>query len=306
MLDNFSKSPIMLELAKKPYWTINEKESKKPIDIWHLYKTGEIRGAYDETALTTLPNLFKLLGGIPDNFVYSLDAIRDNIVVLDVEKTCPEDLKSKLIQTAFLYGDISVSGKGIHLVFPCPALDEVTESKVAMKEENGNYEILLKHYVTFTKNGFLPIYDNENAPVKFQNIWNDLAEKQKLFTKQVINFDIDDIDMDFPEYDELFNATVKNYLNHFSKKPEDYNNDMSRFEFAVIGKIRLGLIYLLDLPKFSKLNLTENQQIMIVYRAAEEILPHRAKHEQVRNGKPMLLYQTCNSFATRKDNPDNN
>lgn len=298
MIQNFIAHPIIKQLAIKPYWTINI-DGKMPLNIVEYDKTKRLFGASSEACLTDVDNILRIVNAIPDHLTYHLDAIRDNIVVLDIEPQCPDDVKNQLLQLPFIYGEISMSGKGYHLVFPCPALDEITVNKVVMKEEHKWYEILIHHYVTFTYNMIEPEYNSNNAPVQFQTIWDELRKNQKLVSKREIDVNIKQIDLDFPQHDLLFESVIRNFRQRFHKKPIDFGNDMSRYEFAVIGSVRYSLITMLDLPIFAKkTKLTEEQQIALVYNIVKEILDHRAKHDEIRDGKPMLLYQVCNSFAT--------
>lgn len=298
MIQHFIENEVIRYLAKKPYWTVNIDE-KKPLDIVAYKNTGRIYGASNESCLTDLSSLLKTLNAIPAQFVYSLNAVRDGIVVLDIEKTCPDDIKQTLLDLPFLYGDISMSGKGLHLIFPCPPLDEMTSKKVVMKEEHGYYEVLIHHFVSFTNYTIEPRYTVENAPIQFQEIWDKLVETQRSTIKKEIEFDMNKIDLDFPRYSALYQSVIANFRQRFKKTPDDFYNDMSRYEFAVIGSLRYSLKLMEDVPVFKKyIELTEEQEIAIVYDIAKEILEYRPKHDEIRDGKPMLLYQTINSFAT--------
>lgn len=298
MIQDFINNDVICQLAVKPYWTVNI-DGKKPLDIVAYDTMKVIRGAQNESCLTDLNNLLRIVNAIPQQFVYSLNAPRDGFVVLDIEKTCPDEIKDRLLDLPFLYGDISMSGKGCHLVFPCPPLDEVTINKVAMKEEHGYYEVLIHHFVTFTNFTMLPRYDASNAPIQFQQIWDELKSTQRLATKTEMEFDIDSVKLDFPQYDILKDAIIRNFKQRFRKRPDDYGGDMSRYEFAVIGSVRVSTNLILDVPVFArKIKLDEMQKIMLVYQIVTEILEPREKHNEIRDGKPMLLYQTCNSFVT--------
>lgn len=301
MIEHFIANEIIRQLAQKPYWTVNV-DNKKPLDILEYEKTKRVWGATSDACLTDLSNLLRIINAVPQQFVYNLNAARDGIVILDVEKTCPEDIKAKLLQLPFIYGDISMSGLGLHLAFPCPVLDEITSKKIVMKEEHGYFEILLHHYVTFTNYTIFPQYTVENAPIQFQEIWDELRETQRISTKSEITMNIDDIDLDFPNYETLKDAITRNFKQRFKKTPANYSGDMSRYEFAVIGSLRVSMMYMLDLPIFSRLNLDITQQIAIIYKIACEYLEYRPKHDEIRDGKPMLLYQTYNSFVTNYEN----
>lgn len=298
MIQDFIDNPVIRYLAQKPFWTVNV-DGKKPLDIIEYDNTRDIRGAKSDDCLTDLRNLFRIVNAIPQQFVYSLNAVRDGVVVLDIEKTCPDDIKETLLKLPFIYGDISMSGKGLHLVFPCPPLDELTYNKVAMKEEHGYYEILIHHYVTFTNYTIFPRYDETNAPVRFQDIWDALKATQKNTVKRNFDADIDDVNLDFPQYETMKAAVIRNFRQRFTKKPSDFHNDMSRYEFAVIGSIRYSLRLMMDVPMFARnVTLDEMQQIAMIYKIVKDVLPHREKHDEMRDGKPLLLYQVFNSFAT--------
>lgn len=299
MIEEIISNPVMKELALKPYWTVNI-DQKKPLDIIALDTQRIIRGAQNDACLTNLSELLRIVG-VPQQLVYHLDAKRDGLVVLDIEKTCPNDIKSQLLKLPFIYGDISMSGLGYHLVLPCPILDEITSKKIVMREEHGYYEILLSHFVTFTDKPIQPLYTAENSPVSWQAVWDDLKERQRLASKKEIEVDPDDIDLDFPKHDLLKDAVVRNFRQRFMKTPDSYFGDMSRYEFAVIGSLRLSLIRMLDMPMFANLNLDIKQQILFIYEIASEIIEPRPKHEEIRDGKPWLLYQTYNSFVTKYD-----
>lgn len=298
MIQDFISNSTILQLAAKPYWTVNI-DGKKPLDIKAYVSENKIKGAENESCLTDLSNLLKILNVVPNQFVYSLNAVRDNIVVLDIEKDCPDDIKAQLLKLPFLYGDISMSGKGYHLIFPCPALNEITVNKTVMKEEHKYYEILIHHNVTFTNNTIFPQYDTTNAPIQFQQIWDALLATQKIATKSIINMNIDDIDLSFPQYPVIKDAIIRNFRQRFKKTPEYYNNDMSRYEFAVIGSVRISTELILSVPVFAKrLSLSDEQKIMLVYNVVSDVLEPREKHKEIRDGKPILLYQTYNSFVT--------
>lgn len=298
MLQDFLGNQVIRYLSKKSYWTVNV-DNKKPLDIVGYEQTGIIAGARNESCLTDLSSLIQTVGAVPAQFVYHLNAVRDKIVVLDIEKTCPEDLKDTLLNLPFIYGDISVSGKGCHLIFPCPELDEITSNKIVMKDPNGYFEVLLNHYVTFTSYTLFPRYTKTNAPIQFWQVWDGLRQIQKNIVKKNLDIEFNDMKLDFPYYNELKAAVIGNFRKRFNKTPSDFGNDMSRYEFAVIGSVRYALSFMLNMPIFSRrIKLDEREKILFVYKIVSEILLYREKHSELRNGKPLLLYQTYNSFAS--------
>lgn len=298
MIQDFFNNQIIRYLAKRPYWTVNI-DNKKPLDIMEYERTNRIRGAANDDALTDLSNLLRIINAVPEQYVYKLNAIRDRIVILDIEKTCPDDIKQTLLTLPFMYGDISVSGKGYHLAFPLPEIDQITANKTVMREEHGYYEILINHNVTFTNNTIFPQYDLANAPIQFNQIWDELKASQKIAMKYDFDMDDENVNLDFPQHDMLKDAVIRHFKQRFKKTPSDFYGDMSRYEFAVIGSVRYSLMTMLDMPIFAKqTKLDKQQQITFVYNIVTEILDPRPKHQEKRDGKPMLLYQTYNSFVT--------
>lgn len=298
----FFVHPVIQKLAQNPFWTVNI-EGKKPLDIKEYARTkrscAHICGAVDKNSLTTLPNVYDILEAVPKQVVYQLDAQRDGYIVLDIEKKCPDAIKKQLLTLPFVYGEVSMSGEGYHLVFPCPVFNEIVANKIVLKEEHGYYEILLQHYVSFTYQMIDPIYADNNASITFQTIWDELCLQAKNTTKRELNTDIESVDLNFPCYNDLKNAVIRNFKSRFFKTPADFCNDMSRYEYAVIGSVRYSLNYMADFFKLTHgLVLDEIQKIALTYDIITDIIPYRPKHDEVRDGKPMLLYQVFNSFAT--------
>ena len=299
-LQNLLTNIAVKQLAVRPFWTINM-SNKAPMDFNYFRYTGKIAGAIDSKALTdlyTLMDFFKTEhNSVPQQFVYSLDCKRDGICILDIESKCPEDIKQKLLsELPYVYGDISMSGHGAHLMFPCPELDEITSSKIVMKEEHGWYEILLAHYVTFTDNT-LPERDYKDQ-TKFLELWNTLKATQKLASKEGFDISKNRPEYNFSNYNALVANTKSRFKAKFTKRPIDYNNDMSKYEFAVVGSLKIALLTMLDFPIYHNLNLDLNQKVWIVFELAQEILEPRPKHDEFRDNMPWLLYITYNSFVT--------
>src|SRR5699024_2889070 len=88
------------------------------------------------------------------NHALRLNALVDRVAVLDIEKTCPDELKEALCRLPALYRERSMSGQGVHLVLPLPdSFEDFRDAaaKRVVKGPHGWYEILLGHYVTFTR-----------------------------------------------------------------------------------------------------------------------------------------------------------
>ena len=143
-------------LAGHSRWTVSDKD-KTPINTRELMTTGRIWGAHEisDDCLVTLEELKGFLPNATNNAFY-LKAQIDGLLVLDIEKTCPPEIAAKLLGISdTLYSELSMSGKGYHLLLPLPSNFwdfPIATGKKVLKEEHGYYEILLDHWVTFTRN----------------------------------------------------------------------------------------------------------------------------------------------------------
>ena len=151
--DQFINNAFVKSIADKEKWTISTSK-KMPVDMFQLLYRNRIAGAVtrDSTTLTTLSTIHKHLPNAA-NFAYYLDARVDGFVVLDIEPSCPEDIRNQLVSMNWVYAETSMSGKGIHLVFPLPeSFYDYPEAikKTAFIHKDRIYEILLVHFVTFT------------------------------------------------------------------------------------------------------------------------------------------------------------
>jgi hypothetical protein len=295
----FFDNPVIQKLAHSPRWTVNV-ENKMPIDMQTLKTSGRIFGATGEHSLTTLPELldvFQQMQMLPSQFVYFLDAERDGFIVLDIEPACPDVIRNDLLNLDFIYGDISASGNGYHLVFECPPLNEVTRRKRVMKHPDKYYEILLHHYVTFTQNIILPT--QVPSAKSFLTIWNELAAIQKTAVTSSLTVNaVERPTFDNPIQQKLYEKIIEAFKNRFNKTPANYNGDVSRYEFGVIGAVRSYMRQMLEFSLFEDIVMDENEEIWMVYDIVSEVLEHRDKHDERRGGQPFLFYLVCRSFAT--------
>lgn len=285
----FYENDFIQSISQNEKWTISDKD-KVPIDMFSLIYQHKITGALfnDSKSLVTLD---KLCDEVPDakNNAYYLDALTDNYVVLDIEKTCPISLKNKLLRLPYVYGELSLSGKGYHLVFPLPkeCLEKypIVKKKIVMKEEHGYYEILLMHYVTFTRNT-LPVTDSTDQSA-FIKLFEKMAAKQRETEKTDV--DVSDIKPDnIPLEDTIINILRRQT---YSKTLEDFYNDKSKYEYGYIGFFAYKLNCILNTSVIKKEHTyTDNEKAWLIYEVAKDIIPYRGKHEETRRGLPWLLY----------------
>ena len=136
-----------------------------------------------------------------------------------------------------------MSGKGLHLIFELPEqlLYKYPNAvnKLSLQDEQGYYEILLNHMVTFTRNTQIP-YTPQPTNVTFEAVFEHLASLAKpsaTATSKIIVTDVDENAI--PYFDTLMNQ-LSNL--HYAKKLEDFPQDgnksgfnNSSYEFGMAG-----------------------------------------------------------------------
>lgn len=299
----FYNNPFVKQIANVEKWTVSDK-NKRPIDMHALIHEQKVWGMAFDRGYNPLVNLETLCNTIPNatNNAYYLDALVDKFVVLDIEPKCPEVLKQKFLSLPYLYGEISMSGKGIHLVFELP--EHILRNypnaqiKLALKEEHGYYEILLNHMITFTRNSLPPSPCTEDISI-FDNIFELLAMKEKASAVSGGQVVVTDISPDDIPY---FDAVKKTLMGQdYGKTSSDFHDDMSKYEFGATGFYYRALTRMLIDNTYKDHKYTDEEKAIILYSVTSEKLPYREKHEQIRNNMPWLLYvATC--LIAKSDN----
>ena len=283
---DFYKNPVIQSIANNERWTVSD-SNKTPIDMFCLEYQNRICGALftDENSLTSLPHLCELL---PDaaNHAYYMDALIDKFVMLDIEPKCPDNIKQKLLQLPYTYGEVSMSGKGYHLIFPLPDCIDyypIVKTKVVLKEEHGWYEILLNHYVTFTRNMLPPATGHEN----FIELFKELASTQKESHREDV--DIQNIQPEhIPNQDKIIELLINQT---YKKTAKDFYDDMSKYEYGHIGFLNYKLNCILNVSAIKAAHeYSDNEKAWLLYQAAKEVIPYRPKHDETRDDLPWLLY----------------
>lgn len=287
----FYNSAFVHELAGKEKWTVSD-NTKRPIDMRALIDHGKVWGVAWDRGYNPLVDLETLKNTIPDavNNAFNLEAETDGYVVLDIEPKCPDVIKNEMLRLPYIYGEISMSGKGIHLVFKTPkeVWDKypVIHNKLAIKEKHGYYEILLNHMVTFTRNNIEEPYDPKPIS-EFEKVFETLANeaKESVVAKEIVIEDVstDDILM----FNRIMTVlTSQNY----KRKPEYFCNDMSKYEFGMASFYYHALKRLLKNDQFSGVTYSDEQCAVILYEILQKKLEYRPKHDTQRNNMPWLMY----------------
>ncbi len=302
----FVANETIQTLTDKEKWTVVTNQ-KKPIDMYSLILSGRLEGArwQDECSLVTFSKLYQMFP-YATNYTYFLDAITDNIVVLDIEPTCPTEIKNKMLQMDnILYAETSMSGKGIHLVFALPKniLKKYPDSQtknVFKDKENNYYEILLTHYISFTGNLIeLPEIDkNDTNRMSFETLFETLASEQKI-SKHLSEDAVDHISKPDTIHTEFLLEKLKECGKYYEKRTDVNKSDGSAYEFGFGCHLYRQVYQLLQISYIKDLHAYKKEELAwFIYTVMETSIPFRPKHEEVRNGLPWLLYLTNEVLLT--------
>lgn len=310
---NFYQNPTIQKIAQEPRWTVSTQNDavinqrtirkKMPIDFRALMRSGTIYGAKDTTDeyLVTLPTLVSALPNTT-NHAYYLDVIRDQIMVLDIEKTCPDHIvEAMLAMPNILYAEESMSGQGIHLIMPIPSnyreFPLATQKRV-LQHPHGYYEILMEHWITFTRRPVDP-QKFRPSPIStrtWELTWEELASEVTDLPPNTI-FDPADEKPEIPHEDDIISLMLRD---PYSKTLDDFHQDHSRYEFGLMGYLEHRLSMILKTSAIRDLKeWTDDDRIWLIYRATTESLDHRDKHDEQRNGMPLLLNSAVNIVNRR-------
>lgn len=304
---NFYENQVARALASAHRWTVSGNlgtdgaKGKAPIDMRHLLETGCVRGAW-ATDDRCLVGLAELSSRLPEaaNAAFYLQSSTDGLVVIDIEPGCPEGVAQNLLALpGAVYTETSLSGKGYHLVTPLPKniadFDDAKGKKV-LREEHGWYEILLEHWVTFTRcpidqdvmleAGSVDLTQSEFT--SFEDLYASLAKVAKP-TRSVSTEDVVEKLPRIPGSKQIVEKTCTGATDRL-KTPDSFNNDLSRYEFSVLSTMyREMRRHLVTASFINRTTYSGSDRAWLLYLAAKEVLPTRDKHYEQRNGRPYLL-----------------
>ena len=288
---SFYNHPFIMSIKDNEAWTVSDK-NKRPMDIKGFIENQRLFGATEPTkkCLTTLPSLIETIPNAV-NHTYYINSYRDNFIILDVEKTCPDELKEEFLKLPFIYGETTMSGQGYHLVFYKDDLFDNfpdLKSKTKMQDEDRYYEILINHWVTFTRNMIEPPAEPKGS---ISTWFSKLAENEY---QKMIDFDASEFEIvdpkDIPEYMFLYENTKKR--TNYNKTLSDFKDDDSRYEFGYAGHIVAVLWKMLSLSNILRTGheYTVSEKAQIAYDVFVDLIPHRSKHDSKRGNVPYLMY----------------
>ena len=289
---DFYENPVIQRLADVPLWSISDKD-KMPVSMAGLASNRFFgaRNDHPEDKVT----LDELTERYPDatNCAFRFFAHDTGYVVIDIEPTATDETKAALLELPWEYAETSMSGCGLHLLVPLPR-DLAAEFpnaflKPAMKAEDGTWEVLTRHWVTFTRNALTGVKPGTR----------DVAETLRPLAKRadivVRAIDLGELpkftDIPFADYfrDQMTQQT-------FNKSLEDYAGDRSRYDSAMATFYASAL---LRLERDNDYPLTNEQRVVIVLEVMRELGDPRDKWygKEVHQGEPWIVYTVRGAIA---------
>lgn len=322
---NFYGNPAIVRLAGASRWTVSGQigsdpgKRKAPINIRELLTTGRLKGAWtaDETCLLTLDELGARLPSAA-NCAFHLRAQIDAVMLIDIEPGCPSWIAAGLISglaDETLYSEMSMSGRGYHLLVQTPRnfLDHQNATKKsALREDHGWYEILLEHWITFTRQELIPPSVPVSAPAQdpdaaahrfttVADLYESLAVRARTSTPSASSVQVDQVAPHIPEADRIVDLTVQGYE---PRPMADFNDDTSRWEFSVMSGLYSRMQpNLLAQRVVNNVTYSTSDRIWLLYLATRQVVPARAKHRETRNNRPFLLDRAAALVADREQRP---
>lgn len=292
----FYSHPTIQHLAYKRRWTMSDND-KKPVNINDLFlRWSTERGAQCNVpeTMATLDEFTRMLPSA-GNCAYYLDYSLDDIICLDIESYCSDELKKQFLELPYLYGETSLSGKGYHLLIrPSKKFIELNPellSKTTLKNAQEGYEIHLRHWVTFTR-WTIPA---ATGTMQLEDIVGDFVKNHKS-----INHSSVEISEEYPENDDVdrLTQTIREQF-VYTKTLHDFSDDYSSYEFGYLTKLARTFIRrcTIDTEQTGHVY-DENEIAWMMASVASYQLEYRPKHDTVRDGLPWLVWNARNAYVT--------
>lgn len=320
----FYDNPAICALAPEARWTISGQihedtdaetpnTRKAPIDLRCLLDDGRLRGAWatDAQCLVTLDELTQAIPAAA-NTAFFLTARTDGLIVIDIEPSCPPEVAASLLalpDAEIIYRELSMSGRGYHLIAPLPANFyeyPLAAGKRVLREEHGWYEILLTHWVTFTRTP-IPASTMANARhatdtpfASVAELYQSLAEKVTEASAVIATAVHTDVAMPEIAYAETIVDTAVANSSSRLKTLKDFNGDHSRWEFSTLATLyRYMQAPISERFILGEIRYSDSDRAWLLFQAARKVLPARPKHQELRNGRPFLLDRAASLIAQR-------
>lgn len=326
---SFYNNSVIKHLGRYAKWSVSDANAR-PINVPALLQGRGLFGASQHKLNTDAVTLDTLTTNLPEatNATFFANAANDGVLIIDVEKTCPPYIAEQLLQLpGCYYMEVSKSGKGFHLIMPMPTDPDIkrkihASTLAALRAPAGVFEVLLYHWVTFTRRIVTDdhidtlhrnsrqkaandqLADVEATDAERQALCNDIdyrsvdglidslfAHRQSspastLNYEQAIDTQALEQARALPKYELLYNSLVNAECSYTL---DDYVGDHSRFEFAMLGWLHHTFTNL-AFAQGVIAHYDHMAQAIIVYDALTHRIDHRIKHDEFRDGMPLLLY----------------
>lgn len=256
---------------------------------------------------------------------YRMSALDNLVVVLDIEPDTSPQLLEQFSKMPAHFAEWSTNN-GLHLFYKVDlaklsdagrALLGLTVQKIDVQpdgpESYRKFELIMNdHWITFTGKTNLSQIVPLDVPVPdavyliIEEIAKTAAEKQ---------LELEAISIDANSRSET-SETIANWILDSSKMieieqltPENFQNDMSRYEFNVVYRIAGYLQNRIDnaspmlafrLGGINLTQLSDQDAVQAIYQVATETLPYRDKHATFRDRMPWLMYQSVQAYQRIK------
>ena len=250
---------------------------------------------------------------------YRMNALDNLIVVLDIEPDSTPDVIEKFSTIPAHFAEWSTNN-GLHLFYKLDVsrltpemrtLLSLTVKKIDTRTQNSycKFELILNdHWITFTgKTNVQQIVPLDTpVPDAIYNIIDSIAKEAVAQQLQVeaIAIDANTISAESERVAEwLLNSSKMSEIMMLT--PDQFDNDLSKYEFNCIIRIAGYLRYSMDhitpmqafrLNGINLAQLTDQDAVKAIYEAAKEILPYRDKHASHRDKMPWLLYTSLRAY----------
>lgn len=335
----FHQNPLIQKLGLAPFWTISD-DNKRPLDAHYLLKYHHFKLFNDDTKhLTHSRQLVPLaqLDADPTlqytNRALFLQAAKTHILMIDVEPVATPAIVKSLCSLPVSYSERS-KHNGWHLLLEVP--EDLIKPNMqylfgvdVIKGPKKQFELLSNaHFVTFTR---------RVQPTRPVDVMHNQQDRNQIsrFLEQLLAYDrqqaierhriveskqfdrkyaLDQLPDFIHKLADLLPAEDWQAFKAITRK--DYDNDDSRYELAVMGKIRYTFYFEIargyQTPFAGALigkpldEITDDDLTYATYLVATKVLEprpanadHPDKWQELRDGMPWLLYRAAQTGGER-------